>query len=237
MPIILSIETSNNNCSVCISINGEIAALRENNEGNLHASLLTPFIEAVLTEAGIKAQQLDAVCLSSGPGSYTGLRIGASAAKAICYATGKPLIAVSTLMAMVAGYIAVHDKPNANAIFCPMIDARRMEVYAALYNSQLTELKPAAPWILTEENFIAEYLEKHNIVCLGHGALKGTELLLTDRVTIDGNAHLSALNLVNIAEEKFKIRAFEEIAYFEPIYLKTTPIKQPQKSALFTKEV
>lgn len=81
--------------------------------------------------------------------------------------------------------------------------------------------------ILTEENFFTEYLENHNIVCLGNGALKGTELLLTDRITIDGNSHLSALNLVNIAEEKFKIRAFEETTYFEPIYLKTTPIKQP----------
>jgi tRNA threonylcarbamoyladenosine biosynthesis protein TsaB len=212
---------------VCISVNGEVVALRENNDGNQHASLLTPFIEAVLTEAGIKAQQLDAVCLSSGPGSYTGLRIGASAAKAICYATGKPLIAIGSLEAMVAGYIALHGIPSADTIFCPMIDARRMEVYAALYDSQLTELKPPTPWILTEETIIAEFLEKHKVICLGNGALKGTEILQSSQVAIDGNAYLSALNLVSIADKKYTQQQFENIAYFEPIYLKTTPVKQP----------
>ena len=109
MANILYIETSNTLCSVCIAKGGETIALRENNEGNQHASLLTPFIEQVIKDAGITVQQLDAVSLSAGPGSYTGLRIGASAAKAICYATGKPLIAVGTLQAMVAGYIAAPE--------------------------------------------------------------------------------------------------------------------------------
>lgn len=203
-------------------------ALRENNEGNQHAALLTPYIEAVLSEVGIKPQQLDAVCLSSGPGSYTGLRIGASAAKAICYATGKPLIAVGTLKAMVTGYITRHGAPSADTIFCPMIDARRMEVYAALYNSQLTELKPPAPWILTEENFFKTHLEKHKIICLGNGALKGAEILQSANVSFDGNDYLSATYLVNIAEQKFASQQFEHTAYFEPIYLKSTPIKQQQ---------
>ena len=203
-------------------------ALRENNEGNQHAALLTPYIEAVLTESGIKPQQLDAVCLSSGPGSYTGLRIGASAAKAICYATGRPLIAVCTLQAMVVGYMAAHGTPEANIIFCPMIDARRMEVYAALYNGQLTELKPPAPWILTEENFFKAHLEKHKIICVGNGALKGTEILQSANVSFDGNDYISATYLVNIAEKKFASQQFEQIAYFEPIYLKSTPIKQEQ---------
>lgn len=225
LPTLLSIETSNTNCSVCISVNGEVVALRENNEGNQHASLLTPFIEAVLAEASLTARQLDALCLSSGPGSYTGLRIGASAAKAICYATGKPLIAVGTLQAMVAGYIATHGIPDDNTIFCPMIDARRMEVYAALYDGQLNELKAPEPWILTERGFFDEYLENKKVICLGNGALKATEILSHDQVVIDKKAYLTALNLVKIATYKFNNMQYEELAYFEPVYLKTTPIK------------
>lgn len=210
---------------MCISVNGEVIAQRENNEGNQHASLLTPFIEAVLAEAELTAKQLDALCISSGPGSYTGLRIGASAAKAICYATGKPLIAVGTLQAMVAGYITAHGMPDANTLFCPMIDARRMEVYAALYDAQLNELKAPEPWILTECGFFDEYLQEKKIICLGNGALKATDILKHTQVIIDKETYLTALNLVEIATHKFNNNQYEELAYFEPVYLKSTPIK------------
>jgi tRNA threonylcarbamoyladenosine biosynthesis protein TsaB len=134
---------------------------------------------------------------------------------------------VGTLQAMVAGYISEHGAPSADTIFCPMIDARRMEVYAALYDSQLTELKPPTPWILTEENIIAGFLGKHKVICFGNGALKGTEILQSSQVAIDVNTYLNALNLVSIADKKYTQQEFEAIAYFEPIYLKTTPVKQP----------
>ncbi len=225
MANILYIETSNSLCSVGITINGKVAALQENNDGNQHATLLTPFIEAALKHAGITMQQLDAVSLSAGPGSYTGLRIGASAAKAICYATGKPLIAVNTLKAMVAGYIKQHGAPKPNTIFCPMIDARRMEVYAALYDENLNELKETQPWILTDGGFFTEYLETHNVICLGNGAGKAAEILAHHSVAVETGIYLGANNLIDISVKKFEIGEFDNAAYFEPIYLKTTPIK------------
>ncbi len=225
MANILYIETSNTLCSVGITINGEMAALKENNEGNQHASLLTPFIEQVLKDANITMQQLDAVSLSAGPGSYTGLRIGASAAKAICYAASKPLITVNTLMAMVAGYIKEHGAPEGNTIFCPMIDARRMEVYAALYDANLKQLKETQPWILTEGGFFTEYLETHKAICLGNGASKATEILAHPNVTVETGDYLGVNNLIDISANKFELSQFDDAAYFEPIYLKTTPIK------------
>lgn len=226
MSTILYIETSNTLCSVCIAKGNEVIALQENNEGNQHASLLTPFIEQVLKDAGITMQQLDAVSLSAGPGSYTGLRIGASAAKAICFAAGKPLITVNTLQSMVVGYIKAHGAPQANTIFCPMIDARRMEVYAALYDTKLEEIKATQPWILTDEHFFDEYLDTHNVICLGNGAQKATEILSHTNVEIADSDYLGAKNLIDISVQKFNLGQFDDIVYFEPIYLKTTPIKK-----------
>lgn len=226
MSTILYIETSNSLCSVCIAKGTEVLSLQENNDGNQHASLLTPFIEQVLKDAGIAIQQLDAVSLSAGPGSYTGLRIGASAAKAICYAAGKPLITVNTLEAMVAGYINARGQLQPNTIFCPMIDARRMEVYAALYDAGLAELKETQPWILTETHFFGEYLDKYRVVCLGNGAGKAAEILKNYNVEIVTGDCLGAQNLIDITLRKLKLGQIDDAAYFEPIYLKTTPIKK-----------
>lgn len=225
MSTILYIETSNTLCSVCIAIGTEVIALQENDEGNQHASLLTPFIEQVLKDAGVTMQQIDAVSLSAGPGSYTGLRIGASAAKAICYAAGKPLITVNTLQSMVAGYIKVHGQPTIDTIFCPMIDARRMEVYAALYNTKLEEIKATRPWIVTEGPFFEEYIDKYKVICLGNGVAKSAEMLSQPNVERAIENYLGAQNLIDISVQKFELRQFDDAVYFEPIYLKTTPIK------------
>lgn len=226
LPTFLHIETSNKVCSVSVSENGKITALRENNEGNLHASLLTPFIESVLAEANHTPYSIDAVCLSAGPGSYTGLRIGASAAKALCFAAGKPLIAISTLQAMVVGYLAQNPAVEANVLFCPMLDARRMEVYAALYNPQLQELLAPRPWIVPEEDFLSAHLAEYIVICLGNGAGKCKDFLTHKNIKIETGDYLSSLNLLPLAEKLYETQVFENIAYFEPLYLKTTPLNQ-----------
>lgn len=222
MPTILHLETSNTVCSVCISRDREVLALRENTEGNQHASLLTPFIEQVMAEASLTYSQLDALCLSMGPGSYTGLRIGASAAKAICYASGKPLIGVSTLQAMVAGYISKHGEQDNGTVFCPMIDARRLEVYAALYNSRLENLKEPKPWIINEEDFLTGYERVPQVICFGNGAAKAAPILNYGNLKFDGSTYISALNLIDLAHKGFDLGQFIDIAYFDPYYLKTT---------------
>lgn len=237
MSILLHIETSNTVCSVCISHNGEIIALRENTEGNLHASLLTPFIEQVMAKASISYNQLDALSLSMGPGSYTGLRIGASAVKAICYTTGKPLIGITTLQAMAAGFIKQHGEPAAGTLLCPMIDARRLEVYTALYNTELDELLPPQPWVVLpqspspkpeepQEDFFGSHVHSPKIVCLGNGAAKLQPHLKQENLVFDGNSYLSSLNLISLAQKKYELSQFIDVVYFEPYYLKTTPIPQ-----------
>jgi len=237
LSVLLHIETSNTVCSVCLSKNGEAIALRENTEGNLHASLLTPFIEQVMAEAAISYNQLDALSLSLGPGSYTGLRIGASAAKAICYATGKPLIAITTLQAMAAGYIKQHGAPEAGTLPSARNVARRLEVYTALYNTHLEELLPPQPWIVLpqdhtplpeapQEDFFGAHINSPKIVCFGNGALKLGPHLKQENLVFDGNNYISSLNLVSIALRKFELGDFTDVAYFEPYYLKTTPVPQ-----------
>ncbi len=217
--MILHLETSTSVCSVAISHNGKILSLVELDEPNKHAEVLTLFCAQAMREAGISARDLQAVSVSGGPGSYTGLRIGVSAAKGFCYALNIPLIAVDTLQAMAAGMVSIIN--DRNALFCPMIDARRMEVYCAFYDAGLQAVQEVKPVVMDADSF--SDLLKNNVVWFsGDGMPKCKELLsqhANARFTDAGTP--SAQHLAGLAEQKFAQHLFVDLAYYEPFYLKT----------------
>lgn len=233
MSLILGIETATNICSVAISRDEKLLALKEIGGEYSHSENLNHFIELACEEAKITLNQLDAIAVSKGPGSYTGLRIGVSTAKGLCYGLDKPLIAVDTLKAMVVGVtdsLSVSQrKDKGGALFCPMIDARRMEVYTALYNSKFKLIDPISAKIIDENSF-SHFLEKNKVVFFGDGAEK-CKLLLNEHpnaVFID-NVEPSAQYVNQLALSKFKQGIFEDVAYFEPYYLKEFLATQPKK--------
>ena len=223
MPVILSIETATNVCSVALSGDGKLLSLRESILKNAHSSVLTKFIEEVFQTAGLSLHEVDAIAVSEGPGSYTGLRIGIATAKGLCYALDKPLIAVSTLKAMASGMLASslvtrHSSPV--TFLCPMIDARRMEVFTAVYNSNLGEIYEPSAEIITESSF-SELLKGHNIVFAGDGAEKCKPYLsVHENAIFQEDFHNSAKHMIQLATGQFLTGNFENIAYFEPRYLK-----------------
>lgn len=232
MSLILGIETATKICSVAISRDEKLLALKEIGGEYSHSENLNHFIELACAEAKITLNQLDAIAVSKGPGSYTGLRIGVSTAKGLCYGLDKPLIAIDTLKAMAVRLIdSLSDSENwGGALFCPMIDARRMEVYTAIYNAKFEMLEPISAKIIDEHSF-AHFLEKNKVVFFGDGAEK-CKLLLNNHpnaVFID-NVDPSAQCVNQLASSKFKQVIFEDVAYFEPYYLKeflaTTPRKR-----------
>lgn len=219
MSLILQIETATTVCSVALAKDARVIAVKEVNERNVHAEKITVFIEQVFAEAGAKLQDLDAVAVSRGPGSYTGLRIGVSTAKGICFALDKPLIAVDTLAAMASGALAFKDKFNEDALLCPMIDARRMEVYTALFGVNGMQVKPTSADIIDEDSFADA--EGRQLVIFGDGAEKCYNVLKqrTNVVFLPEFAN-SAKQLTALAAQKFEKGEFEDVAYFEPYYLK-----------------
>ncbi len=215
---ILLLESSTTICSVALSRDGKIISFREINEANRHAEVLTVFCEEVVKEAGITFKDLDAVAVSKGPGSYTGLRIGVSAAKGICYALTKPLIAIGTLEAMACG-MQTEAKPG--DLLCPMLDARRMEVYCAIYDHLGNEIEKVEPHILNEDSF-SILLAEDRILFSGDGMPKAKEMLSKfPNAVFTDSGYCSAKHLMSIAETKFLANDFEDLAYFEPFYLKT----------------
>jgi len=219
MARILNIETSTRVCSVALSINGEVAAIAESHEKNAHAENITLFSESVINKAGLSFDDLDAVAVSKGPGSYTGLRIGVSTAKGYCYALDKPLIAIGTLEALAAGMIQRMDNSE-NHLFCPMIDARRMEVYASIFNNDLGVIKETEAIIIDESSFV-EILAQHKVVFAGDGAVKCKAIIgdQPNAIFFD-NFQTSAAYLCPLSEYRFNKGLFENVAYFEPFYLK-----------------
>jgi len=219
--MILQIETATTSCSVALANEGEVLSFKQFEGRNVHAEMITLFIEEVIALAGVKYENLDAIAVSSGPGSYTGLRIGVSTAKGLCFALDKPLIAVETLEAMAAGGVDQYSHLiDSNTFLCPMIDARRMEVYTAVFNAGEARVRPTSAEIINGHSF-ADLLEDKKILFFGDGAEKCREML-------DENSNAvflpdfvnSAAYLTKKALEKFKMKAFEDVAYFEPYYLK-----------------
>ncbi len=217
MSLILNIETATQVCSVGLSRDGKTIAIRESHEKNIHASLVSVFSEEVLKEAGKSMKDLDAVAVSMGPGSYTGLRIGVSTAKGFCYALDIPLIAVPTLQSMALGAASSFD--DTEAVYCPMIDARRMEVYTALYDHNNTETRKTEALIVEEDSFDKE-VSGNSLYFFGDGADKCRELLEPKGLKYLEGFHPSSEYLGIISAEKFNRQDFEDLAYFEPFYLK-----------------
>jgi tRNA threonylcarbamoyladenosine biosynthesis protein TsaB len=216
--IILNIETATKVCSVSLSINGKLIGLKETNDLQYeHAEKLFPFIEEILKESKISFKNLNAIAVSKGPGSYTGLRIGVSAAKGLCYALNIPLVGVSTLQSMAAG---MKKKRSDYELFCPMIDARRMEVYTAIYD-QNNNLKRKIEALIVNENFCADILLNNKIVFFGDGAKKIEEILkINSNAFFVNEFSASAEFMIEISHQLFENKQFEDVAYFEPFYLK-----------------
>ncbi|NVO18591.1 MAG: tRNA (adenosine(37)-N6)-threonylcarbamoyltransferase complex dimerization subunit type 1 TsaB [Bacteroidetes bacterium] len=232
MALILSIETATEICSAALLLDGNILSVRESNGSNEHSSLLTIYIDEVFKEAGYRMDQMDAVAVSMGPGSYTGLRIGISVAKGLCYSLEKHLIAVSTLKAMAFSAMNQHHELlTCESLLCPMIDARRMEVFMALYDEQLIEVSPVEAVILTEETFLP--YESKSILIFGNGAEKCQHLYNSNpNIKFPDRIHATAVSVGLLAEEKFKNAEFENTAYFEPFYLKDFIAGKPRVKGL-----
>ncbi len=225
MARLLLIETSTTVCSVALSDSGNVVALREVNNGYAHAENLTLFCDAVLKEAGIPFQQLDGIAVSQGPGSYTGLRIGLSAAKGFAFALNMPLITISTLEAMAWG---MRDEA-AGALLCPMIDARRMEVYCAQFNPDLSEVH-APEAIVVEQDTFAALLKSQPVLFSGDGMPKCRTILEqfpNARFTEKGMP--TAAHLAQPAEKYFQESRFADLAYCEPFYLKEFNAGKPKQ--------
>ena len=218
MAKLLFIETATQICSVALAADGKLISLKESESVNSHSSMLTSYIQEVINEAKIELTDLDAIVISKGPGSYTGLRIGVSSAKGLCYSLDKPLISVNTLQSIAAG---MSEKVNASeALFCSMIDARRMEVYTALYNHENKEIKPTAAEIIDDYSF-AELLKNYTIYFGGDGAEKCKAILSKNpNAKFLDDFQISAKDMIKIAFQKFNKQQFEDVVYFEPYYLK-----------------
>jgi tRNA threonylcarbamoyladenosine biosynthesis protein TsaB len=235
MALILNIETSTTVCSVALAENGKVISERENHDEKSHAKSLTIYIEEVLNESKIRYNQLDAISVSKGPGSYTGLRIGVSVGKGLCYALEKPLIAINTLQLMcfsIINKIALKEIFIDNfddAILLPMIDARRMEVYTGLFNSEGKKVRDIAAEIVTKESY-SEVLEKNKLVFFGDGAQKVNEIIKHPNFKFIPDIYPLAQNMVTISEEYYTIKKFENTAYFEPFYLKDFVATIPKKN-------
>ena len=214
MALVLNIETATTNCSVSLSKDGETLVLKEDNSlGYSHAETLHLFIDEVFKIAKLKPIEIDAVAVSKGPGSYTGLRIGVSSAKGLCFALNKPLVAISTLESL-AEQVSFKD-----GYIIPMLDARRMEVYSAVYNSNLKLVREIQAEILTEESY-SKLLEESKVYFIGNGVEKTKGLIQhPNAVFIEGKLP-SANNMARLAEHKYKKSDTEDVAYFEPYYLK-----------------
>jgi len=244
---ILCMDTATTFCSVALTDSGQLMALKESSVKNLHASNLTVFIEEVLNSACVSFAGLDAIAISMGPGSYTGLRIGVATAKGLCYALDKPLIAIPTLKAMALG-MRLNTPPHATSKedlpavkagertrgwgYCPMIDARRMEVFCAIYDANLQEFRETKAEIIQENSF-KQFLLRHPIVFAGEGAEKCKPVLKNykNAIFIDGFNN-SAKYMVLLAEIKFQQNEFEDLAYFEPFYLKDFIAGRPRVKGL-----
>jgi tRNA threonylcarbamoyladenosine biosynthesis protein TsaB len=227
---ILHIETATELCSAALSRDGEAIYVREEEGSNLHASRLTVLIDELLKEANIKIGDLAAVSVSEGPGSYTGLRIGASMAKGLAYALDVPLIAVTTLKILAQAALSeMHPTPD--TLLCPMLDARRMEVYTALYNAHLTELAATSSKVLDENSFQAE-LTIRPILFLGNGATKARTVISHPNASFAENIKPSARYQAQLAWDAFMERNFADVFTFTPFYLKETRITESKKKLL-----
>jgi len=223
MALILNIETSTTNCSVSLSKDEEILVLKEDNEqGYSHAEKLHIYIKDVIDTSGVSKYSIDAIAISKGPGSYTGLRIGVSTAKGLCFSLDKPLISVSTLEAL------AHQINIEKGLIVPMLDARRMEVYSAVFNVDFVQEREIRAEVLDTNSF-QEILCKNKIHFIGNGVEKTKDLIQHSNAIFTEGKLPSASTMHFISNEKYKKSDFEDVAYFEPYYLKDFVVIKPKK--------
>jgi len=231
MPTIINIETSTDVCSVSLCKDNKVVSLRENKEGLNHAKMLTLFVDELLKENKLDIKDLDAIGVSKGPGSYTGLRIGVSTAKGLCYGAQIPLIAIGTLQAMSVDAINKYNNTEEDTWFCPMIDARRMEVFCAFYDKNNKIQKDISAEIIDEKSF-EEILNNRKVVFFGNGAEKCKNSITHKNAIFIDNIQASAANMAALSNESFINKQFEDVAYFEPFYLKDFVATTPKKKIL-----
>ncbi|WP_303011228.1 tRNA (adenosine(37)-N6)-threonylcarbamoyltransferase complex dimerization subunit type 1 TsaB [uncultured Bacteroides sp.] len=228
MSCVLNIETSTSVCSVAASQDGQTIFVKEDLQGPSHAVSLGVFVDEALSFVDSHAIPLDAVAVSCGPGSYTGLRIGVSMAKGVCYGRNIPLIGIPTLEVLSVPVLLYHDLPE-EALLCPMIDARRMEVYAAVYDRALNVQRPVAADIV-DENSYREYLDRGPVYFFGNGAAKCREKILHPNARFIDDIHPLAKMMFPLAEKAVAREEYKDIAYFEPFYLKEFVASMPKKN-------
>lgn len=231
--MILCLETATPTCSVAITDGVATLAHRECNGQNAHSEKITIFIKEVMDEVGIGYDKLDAVAVSKGPGSYTGLRIGVSTAKGVCYAAGLPLMAVDTLQAMAYGMRQrLGDQVQPGDLFVPMIDARRMEVYCAVFDAEMNRVKDTEALVVDEHSF-DDIVSEHRLWLFGDGAPKLHALFdLVKSINIVDDFAPSTSYMASLANQALKAKDFVDVAYFEPFYLKDFVAGKPHVKGL-----
>lgn len=228
MSCILHIDTSTNVCSVAVSDNGACIFEQEDHSGPNHAERLGTFVDEALSYVDNHAIPLDAVAVSSGPGSYTGLRIGVSMAKGVCYGRGVKLISVPTLSLLCVPVLLQERIKEENALLCPMLDARRMEVYAQVFDRSLKEVRPIHADVVDADTY-REFLDKAPVYFFGNGARKCKDAIDHPNARFIDGVEALAKNMLPLAEKRWADERFEDVAYFVPFYLKDFVAKQPRK--------
>jgi tRNA threonylcarbamoyladenosine biosynthesis protein TsaB len=230
--MIICLETATNLCSVALCSNEGLVSLRESHDTKSHASMITVFIDEILKEQGLKVRDLEAIAVSRGPGSYTGLRIGVSAAKGIAYASSLPLIGIDTTLSMFMGfkekYLSTIVNPE-NAFFCPMLDARRLEVYCAVYDYSGKVVNKISAEVITEDSF-RDIPESEKIFFFGNGADKCRDIIKRKNSYFNSEFVISAAHMLVPAYQSLMAIDFQDIAYFEPFYLKDFITSKPRNS-------
>ncbi|MBL7965726.1 MAG: tRNA (adenosine(37)-N6)-threonylcarbamoyltransferase complex dimerization subunit type 1 TsaB [Prolixibacteraceae bacterium] len=233
MAAILIIETSTEICSVALVQDGQVIDSIESGEGQNHARLTSVFAEQLLRRNNINPKELGAVAVSRGPGSYTGLRIGVSTAKGICYAGNIPLIAVGTLEAMAKhvslnhSFFGIQEKKP--TFYCPMIDARRMEVFSMLLDNKGNTIQPITAEII-DESFLSEEMKVNQVIFFGNGSEKCKNVIQAENAVFIGKVVASATHMAELAWEAYTKKQFEDVAYFEPFYLKDFVVTVSKKN-------
>lgn len=231
MITLLNIETSGESCSVAVSRDGYVEFEKIEREGMNHARLLAPFVQEAVDWLDRQETRPDAIAVSIGPGSYTGLRIGLSMAKGLCVGMDLPLIGVSTLQLLAVEAMFGHTKWEGDEILVPMIDARRMEVYTAAYDFALKEILSPQPMILTEDSF-SELLKEKKVYFMGDGAAKASEIIKSDNAHFLPGIRPMANGMMALGEKAFKEKRFLDIAYSTPEYLKEFQATVPRNKVI-----
>lgn len=232
MAVILHIETSTDVCSVALSSEGQVLDHRENYEGQTHATLLSQYVKEMLDYARTRELKLDAVAVSIGPGSYTGLRIGLSEAKGLAFGLQVPLIGVNTLQLLVVSTMFNHFIEEDKVLYVPMIDARRMEVYTAAYNPALEAVLEPQAMILDEHSFDALLEQGYTLMLMGNGSDKAQQVLTRDGVRFIGGVKPVAVEMLALAERAYRAQDFIDVAYSTPLYLKEFQATKPKNPLL-----